>query len=285
MQKHARSKCVSEYTRLSCVFLQIEFMNQAENITDLSNRTAVVIGGTSGLGRAIAVGLARSGANVVATGRRAELVEEVCAEIETINQKTLRQIVDVSSRESIDALRDAAIKQFGGIDVLVNAAGRTARTATKEVSESEWQTILDTNLNGTLRACQSFYEPLKQSGRGRIVNIASLASFVAFHEVAAYGASKAAVLALTKSLGCEWAKDGICVNALVPGVFPTELNEKLLNGTARGQEIITRTPMKRFGRAEELVGAAIFLASDAASFITGQSIAVDGGYLAAGVNS
>jgi len=260
-------------------------MNQAENITDLSNRTAVVIGGTSGLGRAIAVGLARSGANVVATGRRAELVEEVCAEIETINQKTLRQIVDVSSRESIDALRDAAIKQFGGIDILVNAAGRTARTATKEVSESEWQTILDTNLNGTLRACQSFYEPLKQSGRGRIVNIASLASFVAFHEVAAYGASKAAVLALTKSLGCEWAKDGICVNALVPGVFPTELNEKLLNGTARGQEIITRTPMKRFGRAEELVGAAIFLASDAASFITGQSIAVDGGYLASGVNS
>lgn len=260
-------------------------MNQSENITDLSNKTAVVIGGTSGLGRAIALGLARSGANVIAAGRREELVEEVCAEIEKAGRKTLRQTVDVSSRESIDALRDAVIEKFEGVDILVNAAGRTAKNPTAGVSESEWQAILDTNLNGTLRACQSFYEPLKKSGAGKIVNVASLASFVAFHEVAAYGASKAAVLALTKSLGCEWARDGICVNALVPGVFPTELNEKLLNGTERGREILMRTPMKRFGRAEEIVGAAVFLASDAASFITGQTIAVDGGYLASGVNS
>ncbi|HXG83911.1 MAG TPA: glucose 1-dehydrogenase [Pyrinomonadaceae bacterium] len=260
-------------------------MNRAENITDLSNKTAVVIGGTSGLGRAIALGLARSGANVIATGRREDLVEEVCAEIEKAERETLRKTVDVLNRESIDGLRDAVIKRFGAVDILVNAAGRTAKSATAEVSEVEWQAILDTNLNGTLRACQSFYEPLKKSGTGKIINIASLASFVAFHEVAAYGASKAAVLALTKSLGCEWARSGICVNALVPGVFPTELNEKLLNGTERGREILTRTPMKRFGRAEELVGAAVFLSSDAASFITGQSIAVDGGYLASGVNS
>ncbi|MDQ3130874.1 MAG: glucose 1-dehydrogenase [Acidobacteriota bacterium] len=260
-------------------------MNQAENITDLSNRTAVVIGGTSGLGRAIAIGLARSGANVIAAGRREELVEEVCAEIEKAGRETLQKTVDVSSRESIDALRDAVLEKFGAVNILVNAAGRTAKNPTAEVSENEWEAILDTNLNGTLRACQSFYEPLKKSGKGKIVNIASLASFVAFHEVAAYGASKAAVLALTKSLGCEWARDGICVNALVPGVFPTELNEKLLNGTERGREILTRTPMKRFGRAEEIVGAAVFLASDAASFITGQTVAVDGGYLASGVNS
>ncbi len=260
-------------------------MNQAENITDLSNKTAVVIGGTSGLGRAIALGLARSGANVIATGRRGGLVEEVGAEIENAGRETLRKTVDVSNRESIDALRGAIIAKFDGIDILINAAGRTAKNPTAEVSEVEWQAILDTNLNGTLRACQSFYEPLKKSGKGKIVNVASLASFVAFHEVAAYGASKAAVLALTKSLGCEWAGDGICVNALVPGVFPTELNEKLLNGTERGREILTRTPMKRFGRAEEIVGAAVFLSSDAASFITGQSIAVDGGYLASGVNS
>ena len=197
----------------------------------------------------------------------------------------MRKTVDVSSRESIDALRDAVLEKFGGADILINAAGRTAKNPTAVVPESEWQAILDTNLNGTLRACQSFYEPLKKSGAGKIVNIASLASYVAFHEVAAYGASKAAVLALTKSLGCEWARDGINVNALVPGVFPTKLNEKLLNGTERGREILMRTPMKRFGRAEELVGAAIFLSSDAASFITGQSIAVDGGYLASGVNS
>jgi NAD(P)-dependent dehydrogenase (short-subunit alcohol dehydrogenase family) len=258
---------------------------KAENITNLSNRTAVVIGGTSGLGRAIALGLARSGADVIAAGRREELAEEVCAEIEKAGRKTLQKTVDVSSRESIDALRDAVIEKFEGVDILVNAAGRTAKNPTAEVFEGEWQAILDTNLNGTFRACQSFYEPLKKSGKGRIINIASLASFVAFHEVAAYGASKAAVLALTKSLGCEWAKDGICVNALVPGVFPTELNEKLLNGTERGREILMRTPMKRFGRAEEIVGAAVFLASDAASFITGQAVAVDGGYLASGVNS
>jgi NAD(P)-dependent dehydrogenase (short-subunit alcohol dehydrogenase family) len=260
-------------------------MKQAENITDLSNRTAVVIGGTSGLGRAIALALACSGANVVPAGRREELVAEVCAEIESEERRSLIKTVDVSSRESIDELRDAVIEKFGAVDILVNAAGRTARTPTKDVAESEWTQIMDTNLTGILRACQSFYEALKSTGRGKIINIASLASFVAFFEVAAYGASKAGVLSLTRSLGTEWAKDGINVNAIVPGVFPTELNAKLLNGTERGREILTRTPMRRFGRTEEVTGAAVFLASDAASFITGQTIAVDGGYLASGVNS
>lgn len=260
-------------------------MNQAVNITNLTNKTAVVVGGTSGLGRAIAIALARSGANVVPAGRREELVSEVCKEIKTIGRATLKQTVDISKRESIDALREKVVEKFGGVDILVNAAGRTERKPTIEVTETNWAEILDTNLTGMLRVCQSFYEPLKQSGKGKIINIASLASFVAFHEVAAYGASKAGVLALTKSLACEWAKDEINVNALVPGVFPTELNAKLLDGTERGKEILTRTPMKRFGKPEELTGAAVFLASDAASFITGQSIAVDGGYLASGVNS
>lgn len=260
-------------------------MSEAVNITDLTGRVAVVIGGTSGLGRAVAIGLARSGANVVPSGRRADLVDAACREIEHLGRETLRHTVDVSDRESIDALRDAVLGRFGRVDILINAAGRTARTPTAEVAESEWAEIVDTNLNGMLRACQSFYQPLRQSGNARIVNFASLTSLVAFHEVAAYGASKAAVLSLTKSLGCEWARDGINVNALVPGVFPTELNEKLLSGTKRGEEILARTPMGRFGHADEVVGAAVFLASDAASFITGQSIAIDGGYLASGVNS
>ncbi|MEJ7849096.1 MAG: glucose 1-dehydrogenase [Pyrinomonadaceae bacterium] len=260
-------------------------MTQAENITDLSGRTAVVIGGTSGLGRSIAVALARSGANVVPTGRRGELAIEVCAEVKNAGRETLEKTVDVSNRESIDAFRDVVLERFERVDILINAAGRTAKNPTKEVSETEWMEILDTNLTGTLRACQSFYAPLKHSGKGKIINIASLASFVAFHEVAAYGASKAGVLALTRSLGSEWAKDGINVNALVPGVFPTELNAELLNGTTRGSEILMRTPMQRFGKPEELTGAAVFLASDAAAFITGQTIAVDGGYLASGVNS
>lgn len=255
-----------------------------KNITDLTGRVAVVIGGTSGLGRAISLGLAESGADVVSTGRRQAQLEEVCAEIEARGRRTLRQPADVRSRASLDRLREAVLERFGRVDILVNAAGRTVRRPTLEMPEAEWQEILDTNLTGTLRACQTFHGPLKASGRGRVINVASLSSFVAFFEVAAYSASKAAVLSLTKSLAIEWAHDGINVNAVVPGVFPTELNTKLLHGTERGKEILMRTPMRRFGRPEELAGAVIFLASDAAAFITGESIVVDGGYLASGVN-
>jgi NAD(P)-dependent dehydrogenase (short-subunit alcohol dehydrogenase family) len=254
-------------------------------VCDLTDRVAVVVGGTSGLGRAAAVGLAQAGAHVVATGRREALVDEVANEIEALGRKALRVTVDCSTRASLDSLRDAVLKEFGKVDILVNAAGKTAKRPTAEVPEEEWASVMDTNLTGMLRSCQAFYEPLKASGHGRIVNFASLSSYVAFHHVAAYGVSKAGVLALTRSLGCEWCKDGICVNAVVPGVFPTELNSKLLNGTERGRELIMRTPMGRFGKPEELAGAVVFLASDAAGFITGQTIAVDGGFLASGVNT
>ncbi|MBS1793186.1 MAG: SDR family oxidoreductase [Acidobacteria bacterium] len=257
----------------------------AENITDLTGRTAVVIGATSGLGRVIARGLARAGARVVPAGRRGPLVAEVCGEIRAAGGAALEATVDVSRPDSIKALRETVCGHFGGVDILVNAAGVTARRPTADVTDDDWNAILDANLTGMLRACREFYGPLKQSGRGRIVNIASLSSFVAFHEVAAYGVSKAGVLALTRSLGSEWARDRINVNALVPGVFRTALNAELLDNSERGRELLMRTPMKRFGDPEELVGAAVFLASDAASFVTGQFIAVDGGFLASGVNS
>jgi len=251
---------------------------------NLSGRVAVVMGGTSGIGRMMAVSLAQAGADVVATGRRENLVNEVAADIEKAGRQTLRQTTDASKRESIDALRDAVMKQLGRVDILLNAAGQIFRKPTVAITEAEWNNLIDVNLTGTLRSCQSFYEPLVKSGKGRVINIASLTSFVSFFEVAAYAASKSGVLGLTRSLAIEWAQKGVNVNAIAPGVFRTELNSGLLDGTDRGRELLMRTPMKRFGAIPELAGAAIFLSSDAASFITGQCITVDGGFLASGVN-
>lgn len=251
---------------------------------DLTGRAAVVIGGTSGIGREIAIGLAEAGANVVPTGRREQQIEEVCTAIEAAGVKTMRRTCDAGSRASVDEFRDAVAGEFGQVDILVNAAGRIFRKPTKDVSEEEWNALFDVNLTGTLRTCQSFRELLAANKRGRIVNIASLNSYVALMEVTAYAASKSAILSLTRSLAVEWAKDGINVNAIAPGVFLTDLNGALLNGTERGKELRMRTPMGRFGNTKELVGAALLLAGDGATFITGQCIAVDGGFLASGVN-
>jgi NAD(P)-dependent dehydrogenase (short-subunit alcohol dehydrogenase family) len=251
---------------------------------DLTGRIAVVIGGTSGIGRAIALGLAESGADVVPTSRRLEQVENAASEIEALGRRSLRITSDVADRTSLQLLLGETIDAFGKVDILINSAGRTKRAPTLDFEEQDWNDILETNLTGTLRACQIFGRHMLAREYGRIVNIASLSTFVSLFEVAAYSASKAAVASLTKSLAVEWAPRGVCVNAIAPGVFRTALNQKLLDETPRGQEFLLRTPMKRFGRVEELAGAAVFLSSEAASFVTGEILVVDGGFLASGVN-
>jgi NAD(P)-dependent dehydrogenase (short-subunit alcohol dehydrogenase family) len=249
----------------------------------LAGKCAVVVGGTSGIGKAIALGLASAGANVVASSRSKQAVETLACALEALGSKTLRLPSDVLDRASLQSLHDAVLTSFGRVDILVNSAGITKRVSTLDCPEELWQSIMNVNLNGTLRACQIFGKTMLNQQKGRIINIASLSTFVAFQEVAAYGASKAAVGALTRSLAVEWASQGVCVNAIAPGIFPTDLNREILD-SPRGKELILRTPMARFGTVDEVVGAALFLASDESAFTTGQILAVDGGFLASGVN-
>jgi len=250
----------------------------------LSGRVAVITGGTTGLGREIALGFAAAGADVAASSRRAEHVEAVAKEIEALGRRTLRVSTDVTERPSVERLHDEAMKAFGKVDILVNAAAMVKKVATLDAEEEDWSRIMETNVTGTMRTCQIFGRTMAEARYGRIINVASMTAFRGSYQVAAYAASKSAVASLTKTLAIELAESGVNVNAIAPGVFPTDLSAPMIEGTPRGEEILMRTPMHRFGDPKEVVGPAIFLASEAAAFVTGEVLAVDGGFLASGVN-
>jgi NAD(P)-dependent dehydrogenase (short-subunit alcohol dehydrogenase family) len=253
-------------------------------LLELAGKNAVVIGGTSGIGLAISKALAEAGADVVPSGRRHTEVSKAVLEVQARGRRSIAQTCDVKDANSLEQLLTVVSKELGGIHILVNCAGRTKRAPTLEFPETDWAEIIETNLTGTLRACRVFGRHMIERRYGRIINVASLSTFVGLYQVAAYGASKAAVGSLTKSLAVEWATRGVCVNAIVPGVFRTDMTAPLLDGTDRGREFLLRTPMRRFGQLDELAGAAVYLASDAASFVTGHLLTVDGGFLASGVN-
>lgn len=250
----------------------------------LSGRVAVVVGGTSGIGLALTRGLASAGADVVPISRRVDMVDEAATEVESMGRKSLRLIADALDRKALQAANDAVLAEFSKVDILVNCAGITKRTPSLDVMDEEWDSIIATNLTGTFRASQVFGRAMLEKGYGRIINIASLASFIGLFEVAAYTASKSGVAGLTRALAVEWGPRGVNVNAIAPGVFRTALNTKLLDESGRGQEFLARTPLKRFGRVEELAPACVFLASEGSSFVNGEVLTVDGGFLASGVN-
>lgn len=258
-------------------------MSLTQELFSVQGKVAVVLGGTSGIGQAIARGYAQAGATVIASSRDAGRVEAMAAELELLGSRTLRVTSDVQDHASLEALCSETVQVLGRVDVLVVTSGMTKKLPTADFPEDEWQRIIDVNLNGTFRANQVFGRQMIRQQSGSIINTASLTSFLSFPEVAPYAASKAGVHLLTKSLACEWARYNIRVNAIAPGVFRTPLNAKVLEIPERLAGILARTPMGRLGDVKELIGVAIFLASEASSFVTGETIAVDGGFLAKGV--
>lgn len=246
-----------------------------------NSRICCVIGGTSGIGKAIALGFVRNNDTVIVSGRDKEKMRKTFFELQAEgNQAKVLLPCDVRKRSSLERLLRQILKVHGAVDVLVVSAGIHRKKSALLMTEKDWKEVIDVNLTGTFLADQVFGRAMCRKKKGCIINIGSLASVVALTDVSAYAASKGGVVMLTKSLSVEWAKCNVRVNAIIPGVIPTELNRKALQDRKRRRNILSRTPMKRFGLAEEITSAALFLASSESSFVTGACIPVDGGFLA-----
>ena len=253
---------------------------------DVSGKVCLVTGGTSGIGKAIALGFAQAGAKVVAGSSNPDKVAAMKAELGAGHEATP---IDVTSEESVQSAFAFTVKKFGRVDCVVNAAGVIKRQSSLEMPVAEFERICRVNLTGSFIVAQQAGRIMKDQSpdirgeRGSIIFVASLNSYISLTEVLAYASSKSGVLGLIRGLANEWAQYGIRVNGIAPGVFPTELNRKLIEGTPRGAFLKAHTPMGRFGQAEELVGAAIYLASPAASYTNGHTMIVDGGFMSRGV--
>ncbi len=254
-------------------------MNYIEELFGLKGKTAVVIGGSGVLAGAMAEGLANAGANVAILGRNIEKAEKKAEEIAAKSGvKTIALQVDAIKKDTLIDAKAKINNTLGKVDILINAPGMTSKTPFLEITEEEWDEIVDINLKSALFGCQVFGEEMYENKDGSIINISSVASGPPLSKVFAYSATKAAINNLTRTLAIEWATANVRVNAIVPGFFPAEQNKKMLT-KERVASIMAHTPMGRFGNPEELVATAIWLASSkASSFVTGSIVAVDGGF-------
>lgn len=246
---------------------------------DLTGKTAVVSGGGRGIGKSIALALAEAGADVVVASRTEKELKETCKEIENLGRKAFYQTLDVLNKEAIENFVQEVVDKTGKIDILVNAAGTNIRKRLVDLEESDWDFVMNVNLKSVYLLSKAVIPHMQNQKYGKIINIASLTSEIGFPNMPVYAASKGGVSQLTKAMAVEYAQDGINVNAIGPGYFKTEMTKVLYEDEEKVKWMKSRIPLGRVGNLEDLKGTAIFLASSASDYITGQTIYVDGGWL------